>query len=160
LNFLREAENPRAERVDFIAVSDTNLGWVFPHIGRRFGKPLSSNFIYPAKGAVMTNQPHIKWMLAAISFAWAATTSPAISLAGSVSKQPPSPSIESLTQSADEAANSGDYWTALSLYRRLAEKGDARAQYKLGAMVQDENLKEAAKWYQLAAAQGNGRARD
>jgi hypothetical protein len=107
----------------------------------------------------MASKLGMKWVCAAaVVFAWAATSGVAITFAGSPSKKPPSVSINDLTNSADEAAGSGDYWTALRLYRRLAEKGDARAQSILGTMVVDSNPKEAVKWYKLAAAQGYAEA--
>jgi hypothetical protein len=102
----------------------------------------------------MINRPCMKRMLAAIAFAWAATTGPAITYAGNASNKPPTPSIDDLNRAAEKAAASDDYWTMLQAYRRLAEKGDARAQYKVGVMVQDDNLKEAVKWLRLAAEQG------
>jgi TPR repeat protein len=59
-----------------------------------------------------------------------------------------------------DAADRGDYATALSLWRPLAQQGNALAQYNLGLMyfhglgvVRD--YREAVKWYRLAAQQGN-----
>jgi TPR repeat protein len=54
----------------------------------------------------------------------------------------------------------GDYATALTLYRALAEQGSARAQDNLGVMYESglgvpKSHAEALKWYRLAAAQGN-----
>ena len=58
-----------------------------------------------------------------------------------------------------EAAQRGDYATALKEWRPLAEQGDADAQYNLGVMyrrgegvIQDDS--EAVKWYRLAVEQG------
>ena len=58
-----------------------------------------------------------------------------------------------------DAYEKGDYATALKEFRPLAERGDARAQFRLGVMYtmgqgvpQDD--KEAARWYRLAATQG------
>ena len=53
-----------------------------------------------------------------------------------------------------------DYATALKLFRPVAERGDASAQFILGMMYAlgqgvAEDHKEAVKWYRLAAAQGN-----
>jgi Sel1 repeat len=104
-----------------------------------------------------TNKQLSKWPLAALVLAWAVTTG-GVSNAGSPSKKPFGVTIQTLTHAADEAADSGDYLTALRLYRQLAEKGDARAQYKVGSMVQDDDLKEAVKWWRLAAAQGYAKA--
>ncbi len=62
-----------------------------------------------------------------------------------------------------DAANRGDYATALKEWRPLAEQGDASAQYNLGFMYatgkgvpQDDN--EAVRWYRLAAGQGDASA--
>ena len=54
----------------------------------------------------------------------------------------------------------GDYKTALRGFKRLANKGNAAAQYNLGQMYRDgegvsKNYKTAVKWYKLAAKQGN-----
>ena len=106
----------------------------------------------------MTNKICTKWVLAACVLAWAATSGIAITYAGSPSKKSPGISTHDLTQSADEAANNGDYSTALRLYRKLAEKGDARAQCKLGKMYRDSDLKVEVKWYKLSAAQGYAEA--
>jgi TPR repeat protein len=50
----------------------------------------------------------------------------------------------------------GDYATAQRLLRPLAEQGNGRAQFSLGAMYDRgqgvaQDYKEAAKWYRLAA---------
>jgi hypothetical protein len=62
-----------------------------------------------------------------------------------------------------EAAQAGDFTTALKEWRPLADQGDAAAQYYLGAMyyygdgvVQDYT--EAMRWYLLAADQGHAEA--
>ncbi len=52
-----------------------------------------------------------------------------------------------------------DYATALRLWRPLAEKGDAAAQWPLGMLYRfglgvPRNYAEAVKWYRLAAEQG------
>ena len=62
-----------------------------------------------------------------------------------------------------DAAQSGDYATALKEWRPLAEQGDAGAQNNLGAMYQNgvgvvQDYKEARKWYRLSAEQGDFRA--
>lgn len=61
------------------------------------------------------------------------------------------------------AYKSGDYATAMRVWRALAQQGDARAQYALGRIyrsgksVQRDSGK-AAKWFQLAAKQGDKEA--
>ena len=62
-----------------------------------------------------------------------------------------------------DAANNGDFETALSEWRPLAEQGYARAQSNLGVMYENGNgvlqdNKTAVKWYTLAAEQGYARA--
>ena len=61
---------------------------------------------------------------------------------------------------ATRVYNTGDYEQAAKLYRPLAEKGSAEAQYVLGMMYRagrgvERDNKEARKWYQLAAEQGH-----
>ena len=58
-----------------------------------------------------------------------------------------------------EAAQVGDYQTAIMEWRPLAEQGDASAQYSLGVMYTNghgvvQDYQEAVKWYRLAAEQG------
>jgi tetratricopeptide (TPR) repeat protein len=57
------------------------------------------------------------------------------------------------------AYQKGDYQTALKLMKPLAEGGNVNAQYNVGAMYNENLVKqdynEAAKWFQKAAAQGN-----
>jgi len=58
-----------------------------------------------------------------------------------------------------DAAQSGDYATALKEWKPLAEQGDANAQYNLGVMYDNgqgvtRNYKKAVKWYRRAAKQG------
>lgn len=61
------------------------------------------------------------------------------------------------------AAKRGDFATAIRLWRPLAEKGDADAQYSLGVMyingegVPKDNV-AAVTWYQKAAEQGHSTA--
>ena len=57
------------------------------------------------------------------------------------------------------AYNAGDYATALTEWKPLAEQGDAGAQYYLGLTYGKgegviEDYKEAVKWFRLAAEQG------
>ena len=61
------------------------------------------------------------------------------------------------------AARSGDFVTALSEWKPLAEQGDATAQINLGVMYEDgkgvsQDYEIAVKWYRLAAEQGDVRA--
>src|SRR5471030_1256577 len=61
------------------------------------------------------------------------------------------------------AAPKNDFVTALTEWRPLAEKGNARAQCYLGVMYDNgqgvvQDYKEAGKWYRLAADQGNAEA--
>ena len=68
----------------------------------------------------------------------------------------------SLAQDSDkgvEAYKKGDYATALSEFRPLAEEGNAPAQYNLGVMYEHEkgvtqDYEEAVSWYRKAAEQG------
>ena len=62
-----------------------------------------------------------------------------------------------------DAAQSGDFATALREWTPLAEQGDARAQLNLGFMYHQgqgvpQDDKTAVKWYLIAAEQGNARA--
>ena len=62
-------------------------------------------------------------------------------------------------ESAIAAYDKGDYATALRLFRKLADQGNARAQSNLGVMYRQgygvaQNDTEAAKWFRLAADQG------
>ena len=61
------------------------------------------------------------------------------------------------------AYNKGDYATALSEFRPLAEQGLPAAQYNLGVMYDKgqgvaQNYAEAVKWYRKAAEQGHAKA--
>ena len=63
------------------------------------------------------------------------------------------------SKDATAAYNSGDYATALRLFRPLAEQGDAPARFYVGWMYANgrsvpKNDAEAARWYRLAADQG------
>jgi TPR repeat protein len=62
-----------------------------------------------------------------------------------------------------DAAQKGDYATALEELKPLAEQGDAEAQNSLGDMYAEgkgvtQNYKEAVKWYTKAAEQGDADA--
>jgi len=59
-----------------------------------------------------------------------------------------------------DAAQSGDYMTALRLYRLAAEQGHTIAQNNLGVMYESgqgvpQDYATAVKWYRLAAQQGH-----
>ena len=63
-------------------------------------------------------------------------------------------------QKGTAAYNSGDYATALRIWKPLAKQGNAYAQYWLGWMYAmgegvSYNNKTAVKWYRLAAKQGD-----
>ena len=62
-------------------------------------------------------------------------------------------------EAAVEAYRVGDYQTALSQWLAVADDGDARAQYAVGAMYRvglgtTADAEQAARWYRLAAEQG------
>lgn len=44
---------------------------------------------------------------------------------------------------------------ALEFYKKAAEQGHARAQYSMGFYIKKENVAEAMKWWEKAAAQGD-----
>ncbi len=59
-----------------------------------------------------------------------------------------------------DAANKGDYKTALREFQPFAEQGDARAQFNLGLIYYNgkgvpQDYKEAVKWLSLSAEQGD-----
>jgi TPR repeat protein len=63
-------------------------------------------------------------------------------------------------QKGVEAAEKGDFATALREWRPLAEQGDAVAQYNLGLMYKKgdgvpQDDKEAVRWCRKSAEQGN-----
>jgi len=76
----------------------------------------------------------------------------------------------SMTFAADfqdgfEAAAASDYKKAATIWQDLAERGDAVAQFNLGAMYHSGaagymNEKEALKWYHKAAENGHHRAQE
>ena len=64
-----------------------------------------------------------------------------------------------------DAANKGDFASALREWKPLAKQGNARAQVNLGRMYRrgagiPKNLEIAVKWYRLAADQGHARAQN
>jgi uncharacterized protein len=66
-------------------------------------------------------------------------------------------------EDANKAYDSGDYQAAYRLYKPLAERGDARAQFNLGMMYEigrgvPQNYAEMLKWYRKAADQGHALA--
>ena len=66
-------------------------------------------------------------------------------------------------EDAVAAYNSGDYATALRLYRPLADKGDVTAQTNVGVMYYNgqgawQDYAEALKWFRLAAGHGSAYA--
>lgn len=67
-------------------------------------------------------------------------------------------------EDAKTAYGQGDYAAALGLWRPLAERGDAEAEYRLGALFfrgegTPRNYGEALQWFRLAAEQGHADAR-
>ncbi len=66
-------------------------------------------------------------------------------------------------QAGLEAADRGDYHTAIKEFQLSAERGDVKAQYNLGVMYQlglgvPQDDQEAVRWYRLAAEQGDASA--
>ena len=64
-----------------------------------------------------------------------------------------------------EAAQNGDFDTALKEWKPLAESGNSVAQFNLGLIYDNgwgvpQDYKEAVKWYRLAAKQGNAWAQN
>ncbi len=66
-------------------------------------------------------------------------------------------------QAGIEAADRGDYHTAVEEFQLSAERGDVKARYNLGVMYQlglgvPQDDQEAVRWYRLAAEQGDASA--
>ena len=64
-----------------------------------------------------------------------------------------------------EAYKKGDYKTASSIFKPLAERGDVGAQFTLGEMHSrgqgvPKNDADALKWYRMAADQGHAGAQN
>jgi TPR repeat protein len=64
---------------------------------------------------------------------------------------------------AEDAYERGDYSTAITIYKKLAEQGDAYVQAMAGAMCHHgegtpQDYKAAIKWYTQSAEQGNTEA--
>jgi len=79
----------------------------------------------------------------------------AVGLAGSV--------VAGAFEDGMDAAESGDYETAMRLWRPLADQGDATVQNLLGQMYREgtgvpQDYAAALSWYQKAADQGNAPA--
>ena len=73
------------------------------------------------------------------------------------------PAMAGPLEDARVASDKGDHATALEPIRLFAEKGNADAQYYLGAKYNSgqgvpQDFVEAAKWYRLAANQGLAQA--
>jgi len=73
------------------------------------------------------------------------------------------PAIGADTQKGLDAYLNGDYATAMSEWKPLAEQGDVSAQYNLGLLYESglgvvQDAFEAVKWYRLAADQGDASA--
>ncbi len=67
------------------------------------------------------------------------------------------------SKSADDAAQRGDYETALREYRALAKVGNPNAEYNIGVMYDlgtgvEQDRTEAVIWYRKAANQGHENA--
>ncbi len=70
------------------------------------------------------------------------------------------PAFSADYQKGVDAANKGDYKTALREWLPFAEQGNAVAQYNLGLLYQKgwgvpQDYKQALKWYHLSAEQGH-----
>lgn len=65
-------------------------------------------------------------------------------------------SSDALVDDGDRAYNRGDVVSAMQWYRQAAESGNARAQARLGYLLDKaEENEEAVLWYRKAAEQGN-----
>jgi len=89
------------------------------------------------------------WIIAVL----AATDALSISTCSAASPKEPA-NVEQLRESANRAAERGDYATLLEVSRQLAVAGDAAGQYLLGKSLLDDRPQAALKWIKLAAAQG------
>ncbi len=92
----------------------------------------------------------LRWQVAAVAF----TLFGAFSVAQAT---------EEMISSFD-AAEAGDFQKAANIWKSLAEKGDAQAQFNLGLMYHGglgmpRSEKEAVKWYHKAAEGGYSPAR-
>lgn len=78
-------------------------------------------------------------------------------------QQTPPPSSEAMYRRASDLNEQGRHAEAFSLYRQLAEQGNAKAQFNLGVMYDrgqyvPQSYAEAVSWYSKAAEQGNANA--
>lgn len=83
-----------------------------------------------------------------------------ILMLGAQSQPPAQPPAPSGFQDGLLAYHRGDHTAAMEIWRPLAERGDASAQYMVGYLyAQGEGVKsssgKAAKWYRKAADQGD-----
>ena len=83
-------------------------------------------------------------------------------LALSLALSAPQVSADTLDD-ADNAYDREDFDTAVKIFRKLAEQGDAAGQINLGKMYANgegvlQDYAETVKWYRLAAEQGNAYA--
>jgi TPR repeat protein len=70
------------------------------------------------------------------------------------------PAVAGPFEDGADAYRTGDYATALRLWRPLADAGNANAQFRLGVMYHNgqgvpQDYAAAAAWYRKAAEQGN-----
>ncbi len=80
--------------------------------------------------------------------------------------QPPPSSADNakdMLQRASDLSAQGRYAEAFSLFQKLAEQNDAKAQFNLGVMYDlgqhvTQNYAHAVSWYRKAAEQGNANA--
>ena len=77
----------------------------------------------------------------------------------------PPPTQKEIFQQAKVLYDQGQYAEALLLYQKLAEQGDADAQYYLGVMYNKgqglaKDANQAVYWYRKAAEQGNATAQN
>jgi uncharacterized protein len=75
------------------------------------------------------------------------------------------PLVQTPYEDAFTAYDQGDYATAISIYRTLADQGDPYAQRALGIMYDmgrgvPQDYVEAMKWYRRAADQGDALAQN
>ncbi len=70
------------------------------------------------------------------------------------------PALSDPLKDAKEAVKRHDYEAAYTLYKPLAEQGEAEAQYALGEMYSkglgtEQDVMTATRWYEMAAEQGH-----
>ena len=74
-------------------------------------------------------------------------------------------SVYEMMSKANAAFEAKDYATALPLYEKAAEQGDATAQFNLGIMYENgkgiaQDYSRACDWYEKAAEQGDAYAQN